>query len=720
MFALLPSRLTRLCALLLPLACLLPAGRLNAQTPPPPALVVTHTFNNLSPLDEGYNAGTLVQGSDGFFYGVTRYGGIYGSGTLFKVRGDGSGFSLLYSFSYYADPNPSSIVQGSDGALYGTAAYSTGGSTGSVFRINTDGSGLATLHDFGGSPPNMDGITLSGRLMQGSDGYFYGATASGGSGGGGTLFKVSPDGLSFSVLHSFSSQNGTTDASGAMPSALTLGANGILYGTTHVIINSTNSDAIFKINTDGSGFTVLLAPGAGPSAAAAQSPNSPLTFGTDGALYGAMSSGGAAGTGDLFKVSPDGSSFTQLHSFAAIPPSPNGTINTNSDGSSPLSLVQAGDGYFYGAATYGGANGYGTVFRVSADGSVFQVLHTFSASQSTAPPPAVVNPDGAYPQAPFTVGADGLVYGTAGAGGLNMAGTVFRLITSHTHILWNNTDGTASLWSVDTSGSYTHAEYGPYPGWTATAVASGGDGLTHLLWNHAPDGEMALWTVDAANSITHQEYGPYPGWAADALAAGPSGLPDVFWNYTTPGGFGSLSAGTASLWNVNSDGSFLYQDFGPFPGWTATALAIGGNSLPSLLWNHSDDGEIALSSIAPSASPSAAAASTLYGPFAGWTATALSAGADSVPHILWNNVSGQASVWNVNADTTYQHFEYGPYPGWNALGLATGPDNISHLLWDYTDGTLSLWSIDTGTGTFAFQNYGPFAGWTAVAASAGP
>ena len=209
--ALLPRLTQRLCALLLPLACLLLpclllAGKLAAQVPAPPALVVIHNLNNLSPLNEGYNAGSLVQGRDGFFYGVNRYGGIYGNGTLFKMRGDGSGFSLLHSFSYYDAPNPSSIVQGSDGALYGTDAYSTGNSTGAVFRINTNGSGLTALHDFGGSTPNLDGITLSGRLVQGSDGYFYGATASGGSGGGGTLFKISPDGLSFSVLHSFSTQ----------------------------------------------------------------------------------------------------------------------------------------------------------------------------------------------------------------------------------------------------------------------------------------------------------------------------------------------------------------------------------------------------------------------------------------------------------------------------------------------------------------------------------
>ncbi len=724
MFAALPPCLTRrFCALLLPLACLPLAGKLNAQAPPPPALVATHSFlqNYITDVYQGEGPDGLIQGSDGFFYGTTQGGGYSSSGILYKFRGDGSGFAIVTSLSFGSDSSPTSITQGSDGVLYGTSSYGTG----LLFRINTDGTGGEAIHAFGGVSPNIDGIDPSGRLVQGSDGYFYGATSSGGSGGGGTLFKITPDGLTFIVLHVFTGSGSplqSTDANGAMPSALTLGPNGVLYGTTHVI-NPTNSDAIFKINTDGTNFTVLYAAPAGYStnSSATSSPNGPLTLGADGALYGAARGGGPSGTGSLFKINTDGTGFTLLHSFATATPSttyPYPSVNT--DGASPLGLVQAGDGYFYGTANSGGANGNGTVFRISPDGTVFQILHSFTALTALMTSPYTsTNPDGANPAAPLTVGSDGLIYGTAAGGGADNDGTIFRLVASHTHILWNKTDGTASLWSVDTNGSITHAEYGPYPGWTATAVASGGDGLTHLLWNHASDGEIALWTVTGAG-FTHQEYGPYPGWAADALAAGPSGLPDVLWNYTTPGGFGSLSAGTASLWGVSADGSFLYQDFGPFPGWTATALAIGGNSLPSLLWNHSADGEIALSTVTPSAAPSTAATSTLYGPFAGWTATALSAGADSVPHLLWNNANGQASLWNVNADTTYQHFEYGPYPGWSARALATGPDNLSHLVWDYTDGTLSLWSVDTGTGAFAFQNYGPYSGWTAVAVSAGP
>ena len=371
----------------------------------------------------------------------------------------------------------------------------------------------------------------------------------------------------------------------------------------------------FKINTDGTGFATLYTTAGLDTNAVTQVPNGPLTFGADGALYGAMRGAGTARNGFLFKIHTDGTGFTLLHSFAAI--NANSENFANPDGADPLGLTQAGDGYFYGTTRVGGVNGTGTVFQISPDGTVFRLLHAFGPPPNSYIPSQVVNRDGTYPLSALTVGSDGLVYGTASYGGVNNNGTVFRLITSHTHILWNKSDGTASLWSVDTNGAYTHAEYGPYPGWTAGSVASGGDGLTRLLWNHASDGQIALWTVDASNGFQHKEYGPYTGWGANSLAAGPDGLPHVLWNYTDPGSFGSLSAGTAALWDVDANGGFVYQDYGPYPNWTATAVAIGGDGLTHLLWNHAPDGQIALWGLTPT---TGAAAVTQYGPFAGWSA----------------------------------------------------------------------------------------------------
>jgi uncharacterized repeat protein (TIGR03803 family) len=97
----------------------------------------------------------------------------------------------LYSFTGGKDgSDPSAaLVQGSDGFFYGTTAYGgTNGGYGTVFRISTDGV-LTNLYSFTGG---KDGANPYAALVQGSDGNFYGTTSAGGLGGSGTVFQLSP------------------------------------------------------------------------------------------------------------------------------------------------------------------------------------------------------------------------------------------------------------------------------------------------------------------------------------------------------------------------------------------------------------------------------------------------------------------------------------------------------------------------------------------------
>ena len=87
------------------------------------------------------------------------------------------------------------------------------------------------------------------------------------------------------------------------------------------------------------------------------------------------------------------------------------------------------------------------------------------------------------------------------------------------HILWTNTSGAVSLWNMATDHSYTHAEYGPFAGWTADSVSVGSDGKTHILWNHSADGEVSLWDI-IGGSYSYTLYGPFAGWTAVSVAAG--------------------------------------------------------------------------------------------------------------------------------------------------------------------------------------------------------
>ena len=137
-----------------------------------------------------------MQGSDGSFYGTTSDGGNIialrgGAGTVFKISTNGA-FTSLYLFTGGDDGlNPcAALVKGSDGYFYGTTAL--GGTrvgsygSGTVFKISTNGV-LTTLYSFTGG---TNGLWPGAALVQGSDGSFYGTTQYGGQGGAGTVFRL--------------------------------------------------------------------------------------------------------------------------------------------------------------------------------------------------------------------------------------------------------------------------------------------------------------------------------------------------------------------------------------------------------------------------------------------------------------------------------------------------------------------------------------------------
>ena len=288
------------------------------------------------------------------------------------------------------------------------------------------------------------------------------------------------------------------------------------------------------------------------------------------------------------------------------------------------------------------------------------------------------------------------------------SGSVTQIVNAApTHLLWNYTDGTASLWTLPAdASSFTYQVFGPYTGWNAKALADAPDGTTHLLWTHPADGQVSLYNIAPSGALTHHEYGPYPGWTASSVSTDGNGLCHLLWHYTD---------GTASLWALdNTAGTFSHHEYGPYPGWTATAVASGPTTT-QLLWNNTDgtaagwivnnDGSFAHHS---------------FGPYPSSAATALSVGPDDGSHLLWSIGSGQLSLWTANFGTGgFSHTEYGPYPGAAGTSLATGPDGVSHLLWTYGDGTASLWGINPN-GSIGHHVFGPYSGWNAVAVSAGP
>jgi len=198
---------------------------------------VLHNFAGGS-SDGGNPHGGLIQDSAGNLYGTASNGGSTGNGVVFEVAPDGTE-TVLYSFLGPAnDGGPSSgapndgahpqsgLVQDSAGNLYGTTLNGGAYSGGTVFKLSPAGS-ETLLHSFGG-PSTLEGGSPFASVIMDAAGNLYGTTGSvGRSGGGPSVYELSPDGT-FTVLHGFASSEGSPPSYGALVQDRARN----LYGTT--------------------------------------------------------------------------------------------------------------------------------------------------------------------------------------------------------------------------------------------------------------------------------------------------------------------------------------------------------------------------------------------------------------------------------------------------------------------------------------------------------
>lgn len=378
--------------------------------------------------DGVYPQAALIQGANGGLYGTMRLAGYdfynaYG-GSVFKITTGGS-LTTLYTFcpqSGCADGQYpfAGLIQANQGDFYGTATEGgLTGNYGTIFKITPTGA-FTRVFSFDGVQ-NADGSSPYGALIQATNSYFYGTTTHSGPDNEGTVFEITPDGT-FTTLYSFCSQPDCTDGYDPL-SALIQASNGEFYGTT--ALGGANTDCqpgshfygcgtIFRMSASGALKTLYsfcsqsgCTDGAGP--------NGGLVEASDGDFYGTTLNGGSSttcnlGCGTIFKITPGGD-FTTLYSFCSQP--------ACADGSNPYDgLIEGSDRSLYGTASFGGAYGGGTIFRITPQGG-FSTLYSF-CSQSGCP-------DGENPSAGLAQDTNGDFYGTAVLGGANGAGTVFSL-----------------------------------------------------------------------------------------------------------------------------------------------------------------------------------------------------------------------------------------------------------------------------------------------------
>ena len=374
----------------------------------------------------------LALGSDGNFYGTTTSGGTNNDGTVFQLTSTGA-FTSLFSFNGTNGATPyAALVQGADGNFYGTTFFGGVSNWGAIFQITTNGT-FTNLFSFTGTNYPYLGANPAAALVPAGDGSFYGTADYGGaytnaieSGYGyGTVFNVTTNGT-VTVPAFFNGTNGAYSYGG-----MVLGKDGNFYGTTAwggrgITSSFPGYGTVFKMTPAGTLTNIYLFTGFGDGGFVYAG----LVQGGDGNLYGGTFNGGAYGYGTLFKVSTNGS-FTLLHTFIA------------SEVGSPYGgLTEGSDGNFYGT-TYG-LYGYGTVFQLTPGGA-FTNLVSFNSA------------NGAHPEGVLVQGPDGNFYGTTSLGGANGLGTIFRLSVPMPAVFKaiTLTNGTATLtWSAVVGQTY--------------------------------------------------------------------------------------------------------------------------------------------------------------------------------------------------------------------------------------------------------------------------
>lgn len=340
----------------------------------------------------GYSSLTYLNGK---LYGTTSWGGANNGGYVYSINSDGTNFSILYNFSGYSFPCGSLLHD--NGVLYGMTSQGGG-----IYKINIDGTGYNVLHNFLSYNPNNGfnphgSLIISGNVLYGMA-LKGGATAINGLQGSGIIFKINTDGTNFTILHSFVLGED-------YPYGSLILKDNYLYGMSSSNGSSTNGGVIFKINIDGTGYAILYT----FSGVDGYTPNGNLIL-SGNTLYGMTARGGnlngSVRKGNVFKINIDGTGFQSIFNDL------NGSIYYSW---SYGSLVLVGN------VLYGKSNR--NIYSLNTDGSNYQWYNWGSYGYATSSFDPQENGNLVY--------GDGALFGCNRYGGVNDQGVVYKFVPTN-------------------------------------------------------------------------------------------------------------------------------------------------------------------------------------------------------------------------------------------------------------------------------------------------
>ena len=701
-----------------------------------PTLTALVSFNGIA--DEGSAPmGSLIADANGDLFGTTAGGGANDDGTVFEIAKTAAGYAStpinLVSFNEADGDRPfAGLIADSNGDLFGTTEFGGANDDGTVFEIAKTAGGYATstptiLVSFNGT----NGAEPEGSLIADANGDLFGTTTGLDPTTGDTL----TDGAVFEIVKTVAgyastpttlvSFNGTN---GERPlRALITDSNGDLFGVT--LGGGANDDgAVFEIAKTAGGYASTPTTLVSFDGTNGELPEASLIADSNGDLFGTTSNGGGGGLGNG-GLNGDGTVFEIVKTAGGYASTPTTLVSFDgTNGEFPeASLIVDANGDLFGTTT-----GLDPTTNAQSGGTVFEIAKTAGGYASTPTILVSFNNVDDSPNGGLIADANGDLLGLTEDGGTSNGGSVFEITDSGfgaappppppppppVDLLWQNTDGQASIWEMDGNSLVGGGAVSPNPGPSWKAIGRGdffGAGASDILWQNTSSGQASVWEMNGNSLVGGGAVSPNPGPSWRAVGAGDfngDGLSDILWQNT--------SSGQVSIWEmgqnevvpdiidggggggggpVASPGPGVPKVIGggpvtpnPGPAWKAIGTGdFNKDGDADILFQNASTGQVSIWEMSGNTLKAGGAVSPNPGP--AWQAIGTGDfNGDGFSDILFQNKStGQVSIWEMNGNLLKGGgpVSANPGPSWHAIGTDGGSD----ILFQNTSGQASIWDM---------------------------
>jgi uncharacterized repeat protein (TIGR03803 family) len=499
---------------------------------------------------------------------------------------------------------------------------------------------VATLASFN---PYPNGASPQAGVIEDSSGNLFGTTIVGGAYGYGSVFEVAAGSNTITTRASFNNTNGANPQG-----ALVQDSNGNLFGTAFMG-GASGFGTVFEVAAGSNTITTLASFNNYSGAIAG------LLEDSSGNLFGTTVFGGASNAGTVFEVVAGSGAITTLASF------------TGSNGATPeAGLVKDSSGNLFGTTVFGGASGYGTVFKVAAGAGTITTLASFNSTT------------GQNPVGSLVLDSSGNLFGTTQNGGPYGVGTVFEVSagsnTITTLAFFNSTNGHEPHGLVqDSQGNLfgTAAGRPNYAGaGTVFEVAAGSNLITNLAFFNFYNGQNPAGglVVDSSGNVfgtTSATDGSHGAGTVFEVAAG-SGTITTLASFNVVNGRdprGSLvEDGSGNLFGTTQNG-------GPNDVGTVYEMAAGSNTITTLASFNTTNGSFPDDGLVEDSSGNLLG-TTFDGGASGYgTVFEVTAGSNTITTLAsFNNTNGANPLAALVEDSSGNLFGTTTYGGANNAG----------------------------------------------------